>query len=67
MQSGAGLFAFVALLLLALPLELTFHTLLALPRLAERTRTFWAYSLHPMENGLSLPASAASHQYHAIL
>ena len=39
-QSGAGLFAFVALLLLALPLVLTFHVLLALPRLAERKRTF---------------------------
>ena len=45
-QSGAGRFAFVALLLLALPAVLTFHTLLALPRLAERRRTFW-YSLHP--------------------
>ena len=45
-QSGAGRFAFVALLLLALPLELTFHALFALPRLADRRRTFW-YSLHP--------------------
>jgi hypothetical protein len=47
-QSGQPRFAFVALLLLALPLVFTFHTLLALPRLAERKRQFWAYSLHPI-------------------
>jgi len=41
MQSGAGVFAFVALLLLALPDVFTFHTLFALPRLADRRRTFW--------------------------
>lgn len=40
-QSGAGLFAFVALLLLALPVVFTFHVLLALPRFADRRRTFW--------------------------
>lgn len=40
MQSGAGLFAFVALLLLAFPDVLTFHVLFALPRFAERSRTF---------------------------
>ena len=40
MQSGAGLFAFVALLLLALPVVLTFHVVFALPRFAERNRTF---------------------------
>lgn len=39
-QSGASLYAFVALLLLALPEVLTFHVLLALPRLAERKRQF---------------------------
>lgn len=45
-QSGAGLFAFVALLLLTLPVVLTFHALFAVPRLADRRRTDW-YSLHP--------------------
>jgi len=39
-QSGAGLFAFVALLLLALPVVFTFHVLFALPRFADRRRTF---------------------------
>ena len=39
-QSGAGRFAFVALLLLALPEALTFQALYALPRFAERNRTF---------------------------
>jgi hypothetical protein len=39
-QSGAHRFAFVALLLLALPVELTFHALLPLPRFAERRRQF---------------------------
>ncbi len=47
-QSGAHRFAFVALLLLALPVELTFHVLFALPRLAERKRQFCAFSLHPL-------------------
>jgi hypothetical protein len=39
-QVGASAFAFVALLLLALPVEFTFHVLFELPRLAERRRTF---------------------------
>jgi hypothetical protein len=39
-QSGAQRFAFVALLLLALPDVFTFHALLALPRFAERNRQF---------------------------
>ena len=46
-QSGAHRFAFVAVLLLALPVEFTFHALFALPRLAERKRQFCAFSLHP--------------------
>ena len=37
---GLNLFALLALLLLTLPLELTFHVLFALPRFAERRRTF---------------------------
>ena len=40
-QSGQPRFAFVALLLLALPVVFTFHVLFALPRLAERKRQFW--------------------------
>ena len=40
MQSGQPRLAFVALLLLALPVEFTFHALFALPRLAERKRQF---------------------------
>ena len=47
-QSGAHRFAFVALLLLALPVVLTFHVLFALPRFAERKRQFCAFSLHPI-------------------
>ena len=50
---GAGRSAFVALLLLTLPVVLTFHVLLALPRFADRRRTFW-YSLHPRCNRYSL-------------
>ena len=52
-QSGAQRLAFDALLLLALPVELTFHVLLALPRFAERNRQFCAYSLHP--SGVPFP------------
>ena len=37
---GANLFELLALLLLTLPDELTFHVLYALPRFAERNRTF---------------------------
>ena len=37
---GENLFALLALLLLTLPDEFTFQVLLALPRLAERKRTF---------------------------
>ncbi len=37
---GENLFALLALLLLTLPLELTFHVLFALPRFADRKRTF---------------------------
>ena len=48
MQSGAHRFAFVALLLLALPVVLTFQVLFALPRDADRNRQFCAYSLHPI-------------------
>ena len=46
-QSGQPRFAFVALLLLALPVVLTFHVLYALPRLAERNRQFWAIAYTP--------------------
>ena len=44
---GENLFALLALLLLTLPLELTFHVLFALPRLAERRRTFCATTYVP--------------------
>ena len=37
---GLNLFELLALLLLTLPLELTFHVLFALPRFADRKRTF---------------------------
>lgn len=37
---GEKRFALLALLLLTLPLAFTFHVLYALPRLAERRRTF---------------------------
>ena len=44
---GEKRLALLALLLLTLPLEFTFHVLFELPRLAERRRTF-CYSLHPV-------------------
>ena len=40
-QSGAGRFAFVALLLLALPEEFKYHVLYAFERFADLKRTFW--------------------------
>lgn len=40
MQSGQLRFALFALLLLTLPLLLTFHSLFALPRLQDRNHTF---------------------------
>ena len=59
-QSGAGRFAFVALLLLALPVEaFTFHRLLALPRLHERRVTFW-YSLCPPKLHTSGPGGPSA-------
>lgn len=50
-QSGRARYALFALLLLTLPEVLIFHALYALPRLAERKRTFTAvtvYSLRPL-------------------
>jgi hypothetical protein len=47
-QSGAQRLAFVALLLLALPVLLTIQALLPLPRLADRKRTLREYNLHPL-------------------
>ena len=44
---GEKRLALLALLLLTLPLEFTFHVLFELLRLAERKRTF-CYSLHPV-------------------
>ncbi len=51
-QSGAARYALFALLLLRLPVVLTFHALFELPRLAERSLQFCAISLQPfMLNG----------------
>ena len=47
-QSGAQRFAFVALLLLALPDVFTFQALLPLLRFAERNRQFCATAYTPL-------------------
>lgn len=47
---GSNLFAFEALLLFTLPEVLTFQVLFALPRLAERKRTFWVISSLPLKD-----------------
>ena len=60
-QSGAKPNVFVALLLLAYPVEFTFQALFALPRFAERRREFWLQPVSPFHAGFNRLKSLALH------